>query len=142
MKSSGTAVVYLPVGDTLGICCKIKHLDIILVFLSFLFLPKRYNRTTINDHSGGSYTIIISYTSIIHQGNYECCLIDLFCVYLCSCVYMCLCNLYSNLLLTCRRAMNRKKTFAYLRNCSNKNLGKKEMREYLAVLKRIQKHKC
>ena len=38
-------------------------------------------------------------------------------------------------ILTCRRAIKRKKTFEYLLNCSNKNFGKNVMTLYLAVLK-------
>lgn len=37
-------------------------------------------------------------------------------------------------ILTCRRAIKRKKTFEYLLNCSNRNFGKNVMTLYLAVL--------
>ena len=42
-------------------------------------------------------------------------------------------------ILTCRRAIKRKKTFEYLLNCSNKNFGKNVMTLYLAVLKSKQR---
>ena len=48
------------------------------------------------------------------------------------------------LILTCSRAIKRKKTFEYLLNCSNKNFGKNVITLYLAVLKKKWhfKNKC
>lgn len=37
--------------------------------------------------------------------------------------------------LTCSNAMKRKKMLAYLRNCSNKNFGRNDIKLYFAVLK-------
>jgi len=44
------------------------------------------------------------------------------------------CAIKNRFVLTCKSAMNKKKTLAYRLNCSNRNFGRKESQLYLAVL--------